>query len=63
MTGPNECLSLEEIMGVLEFRDNYDSEIEVLVLEDEYTPNYDKLGNYKMLCLLEILLVMKRPFL
>lgn len=48
VTGPNECLSLEEIMGVLEFRDNYDSEIEVLVLEDEYTPNYDKLGNYKI---------------
>ncbi|HHX79759.1 MAG TPA: DUF5011 domain-containing protein [Acholeplasmataceae bacterium] len=51
VTSPNDLLSLEEIKGFLQVSDNYDFEIELSVLEDEYTSNYSKIGNYKIIFL------------
>lgn len=48
LTSPGELISESEIKALLTAEDNYDHDVEITAVEDEYTPNYQKLGSYKM---------------
>ena len=39
-------ISLEQIKSMVQFKDNYDSEVEVRVVEDNYSDNYTELGGH-----------------
>ena len=39
-------ISLEQIKSMVQFKDNYDSEVEVRVVEDNYSDNYTELGEH-----------------
>lgn len=39
-------ISLEQIKLMVQFKDNYDSEVEVRVVEDNYSDNYTELGGH-----------------
>lgn len=41
-----EKISLDQIKSMVEFKDNYDSEVEVRVVEDNYSDNYTELGEH-----------------
>ena len=41
-----EKISLEQIKSMVQFKDNYDSEVEVRVVEDNYSDNYTELGGH-----------------
>ncbi len=41
-----EKISLEQIKSMISFKDNYDSEVEVRVVEDNYSDNYTELGGH-----------------
>ncbi len=51
ITSPEQKLSINEIKSYLSVKDNYDSEVELLLVEDEYSINSHLLGTYRLLFL------------